>query len=214
MSTSPNSAVQQQVSVPLRLRNYAIGSLFALVLLVPKLLLIRRDPRAWTTFRVLLGIAGAALVILPLSLWNSWLAAIAGLALFLFASLMPSARPNQDLDAKTHELGALVVVNGGSYRGPGGAEIPVKLFAGPQTISLLDSQLQCRLTLGTPQISSVQVGEVEGTWVLRIRCGDRAEDLSYRGVFAEHFARVAESTLLSLIPATLPMLPMRRSATA
>jgi hypothetical protein len=214
MSTSPNSAVQQQVSVPARLRNYAIGSLFALVLLVPKLLRIRRDPRAWTTFRVLLGIAGAALVILPLSLWNSWLAAIAGLALFLFASLMPSARPNQDLDAKTHELGALVVVNGGSYRGPGGAEIPVKLFAGPQTISLLDSQLQCRLTLGTPQISSVQVGEVEGTWVLRIRCGDRAEDLSYRGVFAEHFARVAESTLLSLIPATLPMLPMRRSATA
>jgi hypothetical protein len=170
MSTSPNSAVQQQVSVPARLRNYAIGSLFALVLLVPKLLRIRRDPRAWTTFRVLLGIAGAA--------------------------------------------GALVVVNGGSYRCPGGAETPVKLFAGPQTISLLDSQLQCCLTLPTPQISSVQVGEVEGTWVLRIRCGDRAEDLSYRGVFAEHFARVAESTLLGLIPATLPMHPMRRSATA
>jgi hypothetical protein len=214
MSTSPNSAVQQQVSVPARLRNFAIGSLFALVLLIPKLLRIRRDPRAWTTFRALLGTAGAALVILPLSLWNSWLAAIAGLALFLFASLMPSARADQDLDAKTHELGALVVVNGGSYRGPGGAEIPVKLFAGPQTISLLDSQLQCRLALATPQISSVQVGEVDGTWVLRIRCGDRAEDLSYRGIFAEHFARVAESTLLGLIPATLPMLPMRRSATA
>jgi hypothetical protein len=214
MSTSPNSAVQQQVSVPARLRNFAIGSLFALVLLVPKLLRIRRDPRAWTTFRVLLGLVGAALVILPLSLWNSWLAAIAGLALFLFAILLPSARPNQDLDAKTRELGALVVVNGGSYRCPGGAETPVKLFAGPQTVSLLDSQLQCCLTLPTPQISSVQVGEVEDTWVLRIRCGDRAEDLSYRGVFAKHFARVAESTLLGLIPATLPMLRMRRSATA
>jgi hypothetical protein len=214
MSTSPNSAASQQVSVPLRLRNLAIGSLFALLLLVPRLLRLRNDPRAWNTFRVLLGIAGAALVILPLSLWNSWLAAIAGLALFLFASLMPSARSEQNLDAKAHELGALIIVNGGSYRAPGATEIPVKLFAGAQTISLLDAQLQPRLVLPTQEISSVQVGEVDGTWIVRIRCGDRAEDLSYRGVFAEHFARVAENTLLGLIPATLPILPMRRSATA
>jgi hypothetical protein len=214
MSTSPNSAVQQQLSVPARLRNFAIGSLFALVLLVPKLLRVRRDPRAWTIFRVLLGFIGADLVILPLSLWNSWLAAIAGLGLFLLAILLPSARPNFDLDAKAQEVGALVVVNGGTYRGPGGAEIPVRLFAGAKTITLLDSQLQVRLAIPTAQISSVRVGEVAGTWVLRIHCGDRAEDLSYRGVFAEHFARVAENTLLGLLPATLPMLPQRRSATA
>jgi hypothetical protein len=214
MSTSPNSAASQPLSVPVRLRNLAIGSLFALVLLVPKLLRLRSDPRAWNTFRVLLGIAGAALVILPLSLWNSWLAAIAGLALFLFASLMPSARSELNLDAKAHELGALVIVNGGFYRGPAASEIPVKLFAGAQTISFLDAQLQPRLVLPTQEISAVQVGEVDGTWILRIRCSDRAEDLSYRGVFAEHFARVAENTLLGLIPATLPILPLRRSATA
>jgi len=59
------------------------------VLLVPKLLSLRRDRRSWFAFRVLLAIAGAALVILPLSLWNNWSAGIGGLAMFSPPSCFP-----------------------------------------------------------------------------------------------------------------------------
>jgi hypothetical protein len=214
MNTTATPVVSSREPVALRIRNLAIGSLFALVLLVPRLLRLRRDERSWAAFRVLLAITGAALVILPLSLWNSWLAAIAGLALFLLAILAPPARSAIDLDAKTLELGASVVVNGGSYHDSNAAEVPVKLFAGVETVSLLDPRLQPLLVIPTRQISSVQVAEIVGRWVLRIHYADRSEELSYRGVFAEHFARVAESTLLGVIPAALPLLPLRRSATA
>src|SRR6266852_5319595 len=90
MNTTATSAASQTETVGIRFRNFAIGALFAVVLLVPKLLRLRRDQRTWTAFRILLGVSGAALVILPLSLWNSWLAAIAGLALFLVVILLPA----------------------------------------------------------------------------------------------------------------------------
>src|SRR5258708_38562171 len=77
-TTSTPVASQQEETVVARLRNFAFGALFAVVLLLPKVLNLRRDRRSWFAFRVLLAVAGASLVVLPLSLWNSWHAAIAG----------------------------------------------------------------------------------------------------------------------------------------
>src|SRR5271154_3377619 len=155
MNSTATSAESQSENVAARLQKLAIGGLFAVVLLVPKVLNLRRDERSWTAFRVLLGIAGAALVILPLAFWNSWLAAIAGLALFLTAALLPSAKSGITVDDKARELGALVVVNGGKYRTGMGSAGSVQLFVGVETIWALDSRFQMLASIPVSEISSV-----------------------------------------------------------
>jgi hypothetical protein len=214
MNITATPAVPQEEGFGTRARNLAIGALFSVVLLVPKLLRIRGNERSWTAFRILLGISGAALVILPLSLWNSWLAAIAGLAMFLVSILLPPAKPNHGVDDKARELGALVVVNGGEYQPRNAAAAAVRLFAGMDKISALDSQLRPLLIIPAAEISSVNAEEIQNGWVVRVRSSTEAAEFSYRGIFAEHLARVAESTIRSVMRTPLPVLPRSRAAGA
>src|ERR1700730_2113407 len=130
MDTTATPAASQPDTLGTRLRNTAIGIVFAVVLLVPKMLLIRRDERSWMAFRILLSFAGAALVVFPLAFWNNWPAGSAGLAMFLAAVLLPPAKPNTLVDDKAKELGALVVVNAGKYRPGTGPASAVQLFVG------------------------------------------------------------------------------------
>ena len=211
-SASPVSPTER---LSARLRNAATGFAFAVVLLVPKLLRLRRDPRSWLAFRILLGFAGAALVILPLAIWNSWLAGIAGLAMFLAAVLMRPTPPETSVDDKARELGALVVVNGGTYQLSATAPAsPVQLFVGAETIWALNSQLRPATVLPVAQISSLTLHETPNAWLLRVRAADRTTDFLFTGIFAEHFARVAETTLRGVIPTPLPVVPLRRAARA
>ncbi len=214
MNSTATSATSQPENIGARLQKLAIGVLFAAILLIPKLLNLRRDERSWTAFRVLLGFAGAALVILPLAFWNSWLAAIAGLALFLTGALLPPARLATTVDDKARELGALVVVNGGKYRPRGASTVSVQLFVGAATIWALDSHFQMLLSIPVSEISSVEAEQAEDRWVVRVRNIDQFEQFSYRGIFAEHFARVAESTIQGVIHTALPILPRTRAAGA
>lgn len=214
METTATSRASQQETLTTRARNLAIGAIFALVLLLPKLLRVRRNERSWLFFRVLLGMTGAALVILPLSLWNSWLAAIAGLAMFLASILLPPAKPENLVDDKAREIGALVVVNGGEYPLEDAASAPVQLFAGIDNIWALDSRLRPLLIIPTPEISSVQAEEVGKRWVLRVRTKERLIEFYYRGIFAEHLARVAETTIRNVMRPALPVAPRSRAAGA
>jgi hypothetical protein len=216
MNSTATSADSQTENIAARLQRLAIGGLFAVVLLVPKVLNLRRDERSWTAFRILLGIAGAALVILPLAFWNSWLAAIAGLVLFLTGALLPSANSGTGVDDKARELGALVVVNGGKYRYPQGSgeAASAQLFVGADYIWVLGSRLQTLLTIPVSEVSSVHVEAAGDRWILRVRRTDHVEEFSYGGIFAEHFARVAESTIRGVIHSTLPILPRARAAGA
>ena len=214
METTASPATSQAESLSIRLRNIAIGALFAVVLIVPKLLRIRRDERSWTAFRILLGIAGAALVVLPLAFWNSWLAAIAGLAMFLTAALLPPAKPDSQIDEKAKELGVLVVVNGGRFHPGTGPASSVQLFVGSNNIWALNSHLHPLLRIPVSEISSVRTEETATGWVVRVRWMDRFGEFSYDGIFAEHLARVAESTVRSVMPSALPILPRRRAASA
>jgi hypothetical protein len=204
------------------------------VLLVPKLLNIRRDRHSWLAFRILLAFAGASLVILPLSLWNSWTAAIAGLAMFLAAILLPAAKPDTSLADTAAQLGALVIVNGGTYQrenaglesgqlesaqsaswqSPNVPGEPVQLFVCPDRIWALDSHLHPLLVIPISQIASATAAESAGDWILRVRWAQHTADFHYCGIFAEHLARVAESTLRSIIHPALPVLPQKRAATA
>jgi hypothetical protein len=214
MDSTANPAASQTANALARLQKMLIGALFAGVLLVPKILNLRRDERSWTAFRVLLGFAGAALVILPLAFWNSWLAGIAGLALFLTAALLPPAIANVTADDKARELGALVVVNGGKIRMSNGVAVPVRLLVGAENIWALDSHLQTRLVIPLAEVSSVYSEVSESGWVVRLRRPNNVEEFAFRGVFAEHFAKVAENSILAVMRPGLPVQPKARAARA
>jgi hypothetical protein len=216
MSTAPVTAASQDEGIGARLRNLLIGAMFAVVLLIPKLLRVRHNAQSWMAFRIFLGFAGAALVVLPLSLWNSWLAAIAGLGMFLAAILLPPVRSHTLPDDKARELGALVVVNGGKYQSGNAAPSPVQLFVGSEHIWALDAHLQPLLVIPTAEIISANAiqAQVKNHWILQVRWSDHAAEFSYTGIFAEHLARVVQSTLGSVMHSPLPVLPRSRAASA
>jgi hypothetical protein len=215
MAFAASQATSSQQTFGARLRAAAIGALFALVLLVPKILHLRRNPRTWFLFRLALGLVGAAIVVLPLGLSTSWFASIVGLAMFLTAVLLPPAKRDACVDEKTRELGALVVVNGGEYQPGNALPAPVRLFVGPERIWALDSRLQPLLVIPVAEVTSACAEESYGRdWFLCIRWSDRAAEFSYRGIFAEHLARVAETTLRGVIHSPLPVLPRSRAARA
>ncbi len=214
MSAASNPALAQQESFGKRLRHVAIGVLFALVLLIPKILHARRNAHSWMLFRIFLGVAGAALVILPLGAWSSYAPAIAGLVLFVSAILLPPAKPVTNVDDKARELGALVVVNGGRFKLGDAASFAAQLFVGVDHISVRDSRLQSFLEIPVGEITSAQAKESQGRWFLRVNWGDKTAAFAYDGVFAEHLARVAETTIQSVMRPALPVLPQRRAAGA
>src|SRR5260370_8700135 len=89
-----------------RPRQLAVGVLFALVLLIPKTLHVRRNPRSWMLVRISWGVAGAALVVLPLGFGTSFVPAILGLAMFVSAILLPPANAVAGTAQKPRELPA------------------------------------------------------------------------------------------------------------
>jgi hypothetical protein len=216
MSTAPATAASQHEGTGTRLRNLLMGAMFAVVLLIPKLLRVRRNAQSWMAFRIFLGFAGAALVVLPLSLWNSWLAAIAGLAMFLAAILLPPVQSHTLPDDKARELGTLVIVNGGKYQGGNALPLPVQLFVGAEHIWALDPHLEPLLVIPVAEIISANAiqAEAKNHWILEVRWSDHAAEFSYQGIFAEHLARVAQTTLGSVMHSPLPVLPRSRAASA
>jgi hypothetical protein len=214
MSITSSTATTQRQGVGAKLRNTAVGVLFALARLAPKLLRLRRDAYSWLVFRIVLGVAGATLVVVPLGLWNSWITAIMGLAMFTASILLPPAKPDTRADEKARELGALLVVNGGIYQPGNAPAAPVQLFAGTQRVWALDPNFQPLLVIPAGEISSVRAEESEGRWVLRIHWTGHTAEFFYRGIFAEHLVRIAENAIGSLLRTSLPVLPQRRAASA
>jgi len=214
MSTNSSPALTQQESFGKKLRNAAVGVVFALVLLIPRLLHLRRNPRSWRLLCILLGIAGAALVILPLGLGNNYLYALVGMVMFIAAILLPPAKPAMSADDKARELGALVVVNGGQYRSQNSAAASVQLFVGVESISVLDSMFQPLLVIPVAEITLARAEKSGEHWLVRVVWPDHTAEFSYSGIFAEHLARVAESTLRSVMRPSLPVIPQARAANA
>jgi hypothetical protein len=215
MSAASNPAISQPESIGKRLRHFAVGALFALVLLIPKILHARRNPRSWMLFRIFLGVGGAALVILPLGFGTSFVPAITGLAMFIAAILLPPARTDANADDKARELGALVVVNGGRFKlGGASPSFAAQLFVGAEHISVLDLHFHSFLKIPVSEITSARAEESHGRWFLRVSWAAKAAVFAYGGVFAEHLARIAESTIRGVMRPALPALPQRRAAGA
>jgi hypothetical protein len=214
MSDTSNPSLSQPEGFGKRLRQLAVGALFALVLLIPKILHVRRNPRSWMLFRIFLGVAGAALVVLPLGLGTSFVPAIVGLALFISAILLPPAKPDANADVKAHELGALVVVNGGSFQPGSVPSAAVQLFVSAESVWVLDRSFQPLLEIPASEITAACAEPSEESWRLRMTWANHTAEFSYGGIFAEHLARVAESTIRSVMRPAFPVLPQRRAAGA
>jgi hypothetical protein len=214
MSATSNPSLSQPEGFGKRLRQLAVGTLFALVLIIPKILHVRRNPRSWMVLRIFLGVAGAALVLLPLGLWTSFVPAIVGLAMFISAILLPPAKPPTNADDKAHERGALVVVNGGRFRPGSAPSAAVQLFVGDESVWVLDRSFQPLLEIPVSEINAACVERSEESWRLRMTWTSHTAEFSYGGIFAEHLARVAETTIRSVMRPALPVLPQRRAVGA
>jgi hypothetical protein len=213
MNATASPVASEQESVGTRLRKVALATAFALVLLVPKLLRLRHNPQTWMTFRILLAISGATLVVVPLSIATGWFGAIVGMAMFLTAILLPGAKPDHSIDEKAKQLGALVVVNGGKFE-HANTSTSAQLFISAEQLYVLDSDLRELLAIPVAEISSLNVAESHDGWVLRVRWAEYAADFEYAGVFAEHLARVADSSIHGVMRPALPVLPQSRAASA
>jgi len=212
MKATASPVVPPEEGLGTRLRNLLIGSVFAFVLLIPKLMRLRHNAQTWMVFRILLAIAGASLVVVPLSFATSWLGAILGLAMFLAAILLPPAKTEDRLAERAQELGALVIINGGRYQAVDEPPVAVQLLVGGEQIFVLNSGLATILQVPIAEISSVNAAETRERWILRVRWLDYTADFEYQGIFGEHLARVAESTIRGVRPSPLAVLQQRRAA--
>jgi hypothetical protein len=214
MSAASNPAISPPEGLGKRLRQFAVGILFALALLIPKMLRVRRNPRSWMLFRIFLGVTGAALVVLPLGLGTSFVPAIVGLAMFITSILLPPTKMETNVDDEARELGAFVVVNGGRLLSGSPPYSSVRLFVGAESVWALDHHFQPVLEIPVAEITAACAEQSEESWRLRITWASHTAEFSYRGIFAEHLARVAETTIRTVMRPALPVLPQRRAAGA
>lgn len=214
MSTAPSPANSESQRSSTPFRELFLGAMFAVVLLVPRILHLRRNPKSWMLFRIFLALAGASLVIVPIGMGNSYYLSLAGLAMFIGAILLPPAKADTNADDKARELGALVVVNGGRFKLGEAESFAAQLFVGPDYVSVLDSNFQSHLKIPVSEITSARAEESHGRWYVRVDWANKTATFLYRGVFAEHLARVAETTIHGVMRPALPVIPQRRAASA
>jgi hypothetical protein len=214
MSTTPNVITVEQENLLQRVKGACGTALFLLLQSSPKLLKLYRNEQSWALFRVALGCFGAALVVLPLSLWHGYFTAIFGLMFFVLSILLPPAELESATDRKARELGAQTVVSGGDYQ-PGNATLTaVQLFISPSQTWAMDKRYEPQVVITTAEIATVDVLPSENHWLLIVRWGDHKAEFLYKGLFAERFARLAEESLRQASAASQPPPVNRRAAGA
>lgn len=191
-----------------RLRRGALWLLFSAVLLIPKVLGLRRRRRAWNAARLVASSLAAALVAASVIGHAPVWVAIVGAVLLAFALATPPERRRPSVDARAKELGAAVVVQGGAYRGAGAAASArdTRLFVGFERLCVLDSSLRLLAEIPLAQLTVLRAEPEGSAWNLHMVWGDSSAEFSFEGPFAEHFARVAESTVRGQMTKTLPIL--------
>jgi len=188
----------EAVSGLARFRDSAADSLFQVSRAFPKLLALRSTPSAWTAFRVALGVIGAGLVVLPLSLWNAWAFAPVGLVLFLLAVLLPPIRQDRGTAKAVQQLGAYLVLDGGRLAcGP--LSPTVNLYLTQTRVWALDPDLRPVVVIPAEEINVVTAFPSQDNWLLRVSWQNGSAEFSFAGLFAERRARLAERGLRHLV---------------
>jgi len=189
-----------------RLRRGGLWLIFALVLIIPKVNRLRRRRRAWIFIRILVAIAGTAILGFGLARGHGFALIFVGALMLLFGLLLSTERPEISIDARAKELGALITVDGGHYIDAAGNRHRTKLFVGPDRLWALDSALHVLLEIPLTQVRTLVV-EPSGTgWFFRVDCERTKTEFIYEGSFAQHLAGVAEATVRSRLNRELPVL--------
>jgi hypothetical protein len=215
MSTTPTAiASTSEDTLFHRVKAFFGVALFLIIHRSPRLLQLHRNEKSWTLLRIALACFGAALVVLPLGLWNGWITAIFGLLLFVAAILLPPAELESGTDRKARELGAQTVVSGGEYQSGNAPAAEVRLFISPTQISALDGHFNPLLVIPTPDISSLRVDRRDPLWFVQIHWADHKAEFAYSSFFAERLARLAEHSIRAALPQELAANPKRRAVSA
>jgi len=212
MSTTPNVISVEQENLLQRIKGACGAALFLVIQSSPKILKLYRNEQSWTLFRIALGCFGAALVVLPLSLWHGYFTAVFGLAFFVLSILLPPAELESATDRKARELGAKTVVSGGEYEPQNGASTAVQLFISPSHVWALDKYYDAQVGINISEITSVDVVPRAEHWLLVVRWGEQKTEFVYKGIFAERFARLAEESVRHASVAAQPLASKSRAA--
>lgn len=189
-----------------RVRRGALWVIFALVLLIPRANRLRRRRKTWNFVRLVIGIAGAGMLAIAATRAHSPGLIVAAVLMLLSALLAAPKSPEFSVDARARELGALIVVEGGSYIDASGALHRAKLFVGPDRLWVLGAALETLFEIPLQQVRSLSAEPGEAEWILRFDWGQTRTEFLYQGTFAEHLARVAEATICSRLHRELPVL--------
>jgi hypothetical protein len=192
--------------------------LFGTILMIPRIRRLRRRAGAWAGVRL-----GAA----ACGTWLGWryrhagggVASLAGALLFFAFSLLVRAKPEvKSTDAQAAELSALIVLNGGIFRQfPDSTPInQAQIFVHPERIIVLGPCESLLLEIPLAKVRNLSAHpvtsgaresskpwEVEIKWMADEPC---TTTFHYDGAFAEHLARVTETTLRSQWKKDLPVI--------
>jgi len=202
------------------LKKGALSVLFAAILVIPKVRALRRKIWEWSAVRIAVALLGCLLG------WrykhaNGGVAdLVVGVALMAFGLLVRAKPEPKSVDAQARELDALVVLNGGAFI-PAGSERPsclVSIFVNPDRLFVVDERehsveeiplIRVRELTSRPALAEGESEAEAQTWDLEITWESkdmRTVRFRYDGVFAEHLARVAETTIRNLLRKELPII--------
>ena len=214
---------EKRIELARRLRRGALWALFSMVLLIPKILALRRQARIWNAARRTALMCGVGLILTAFLVPDHFLKMIAiaaGALLATLALLISPEKPSGSsrspdlIDARARALGALVVVDGGRYLRSDDRLVEARLFVGSERLWVLDVALTTMIEIPIAQIIAARAEPADpgsrpqnDKWKLRVTWACSAADFLYAGPFAEHLARVAESTIGSQLRRELPVLP-------
>src|SRR5262249_44082028 len=158
----------------------------------------------WNALRLISAAMGAALLAARLYGLLHGLSAIVLGTLLLLAGLAFSpasgrVSPAVATDTLARNLGARIVVRGGTYRPAHRAPIDTRFFVGPENLWVVGPASETILVVPVAKLS-LRVQQAEPGWKLALAWEGGEAETFYSGPFAEHFARVAESTVRSQIP--------------
>jgi hypothetical protein len=181
----------------------------------PQILALRATPRLWQAFRIFLGIAGAALIVLPLGIWNAWLFAPVGLVFFLVAVLLPPVTGSPHLTSVVKHLHAYASLDGGKFS-PTEESSEVRLLLAKDRIWALNDKLQPMFVIPTAEFNALQLRQEDGSCLLELGWGQNRSTLFFDGLFAERRAHEAASALQRIVhtPAIVSEKPKARAAGA
>jgi hypothetical protein len=202
------------------LRKAALSVLFAAILMIPKLRRLRRRIWEWSALRILVALLGCLLGWRYKHANGGVVDLVVGVALMAFGLLVRAKPEAKSVDAQARQLDALVVLNGGAFI-PAGADHPsrlVNIFVNPDRLFVVDERehtleeiplVRVRELVARPIPAQAEPEAEAQTWDLAITWESkemRTARFRYDGVFSEHLARVAESTVRNLLRKELPVL--------